>query len=593
MPRLPLLAASLAVLLVSSTARSAEPVFAERLQIVHDRQTNSVERRRIKVEDPHPELGLEFTWEPKAGMAGLSDDGLAEGEGRLIWRVRGSADYDPKAVYSTYKGELKAGRPDGKGRLVLRSGDVLEGQWRDGHLDGQGIRRSADGSRYEGAFKTGLEDGAGRLTRANGSIHDGSFRQGLPHGAGTFLAADGGKFESVWDMGIETGPRKLIAKGGSNAGGRIGAQTASGGDAANFEIGFAVDARITEEAPMQYQHLVQEQDVAIYPVDQDINDAWGGTREILAGTWPFDMTDWEDAPAYVELSLAATNGKKAKVESLALEVSSSETFNKPFLAIEAHLGCVAFRPSFSFLNYGWGDTKSAKISMKFVNEERSAESAETYSADLGNFGDGLDVPLRDILSQAGVDVAALETKRFPCPSADQLGVCKAQLMNAVKFGDVANAVWGEDKLFATALGKIDYTWTDESGHDWPQSEPFNVDIALARIEYPEELAECGDGSGASPEALRYQDVDLPLGKKDYMVDVPVRGNKTLKDYTARLKLFSQKTSFHQFKAVAKFADGSTLQSKPASFYFFRPRERSFASKATPAACYLSPDDGSC
>lgn len=593
MPRLPLLAASLAALFVSTPARALEPEFAERLQIVHDRQANGVERRRIRVEDPHPELGLEFTWEPEAGVAGLSDDGLAEGEGRLIWRIRGSADYDPKAVYSTYKGGLIAGRLHGKGRLVLRSGEVLEGQWRDGLMDGHGIRRSTDGSRYEGAFKAGFEDGEGRLTRANGSIHDGSFRRGLAHGKGVFLAADGENFESVWDMGVETGPRRLLAAGGSNAGGRIGVQTASGGDAANFEIGFAVDARITEEAPMQYQHLVQEKDVAIYPVDQDINDAWGGTREILAGTWPFDMTDWEDAPAYVELALAATHGKKAKVESLALEVSSSETFNKPFLAIEAHLGCVAFRPSFSFLNYGWGDAKSAKLSMKFVNEERSAESAKTYSADLGDFGDGLDVPLRDILSQAGVDVAALETKRFPCPSSDQLGVCKAQLMNAVKFGDVANAVWGEDKLFATALGKIDYVWTDEAGHDWPQSEPFNVDIALARIEYPEELAECGDGSGASPEALRYQDVDLPLGKKDYVVDVPVRGNKTLKDYTARLKLHSEKTSFHQFRAVAKFADGSTLQSKPASFYFFRPRERSFNSKTTPAACYLSPDDGAC
>lgn len=579
----------LAMVATPAAADPARPV-AERVQVFLE--DGKLVRRAIRVVDPAPELGRDFLWEPEAGVVATDAEGFVHGRGRLTWRLKGAADYDRAAVHETYAGMMRAGKPDGDGIMTRRNGERLEGSFVAGRLEGSGTQRFANGDRYDGSFHAGLAEGEGRLARRDGSIHRGAFKAGRPHGPGTRRGADGSSYESVWVDGVETGPRRGELAAAGNVGGVVRAQQASGGDAARMEIGFVIDERLNGEAAMQYQHLVRDDDVAIYPVEQEINDSWAASRTIVDSTWPFDMTDWSDAPAYVEMGLATTDGGKVKIDSLELQVSSSETVLKPFLALQSHRGCVGFRPTFNFLNYGWGEVRDATLSVAFTSEDGEASTRE-YSLPIGGFGDGLDVSLRDALAEAGVDVAALDSKRFPCPSADDLPACRDQVLKEVGFGEVAKTVWGDDRLSTTAKGKINYSWTDANGQSWDQSEPFSVDIALARIEYPNELAECGDGFPGSPEALRYQDVDLPLDRKDYSIPVTLRGNKTLKDYTARLKMHAEKTSFHSMRGVAKFADGSVLQSKPMSFYFFRPRQPDFVTKTTPAACYLPPDDGAC
>jgi hypothetical protein len=575
------------------TGYAESSVTAERVQVFLDPDTGTLARRMVRVIDQHPELKLEFLWEPeRAGVETLGSDGMVEGRGKLTWRLAGAADYDRSAVFSVYEGDIRGGLPHGEGRLTLRSGERMEGHFSAGVLDGSGWRTFANGDRYDGAFRAGRADGTGRLARADGSIYQGRFENGEPHGEGHMAMADGTQFDSQWIAGHESGPRRNVQKAPSNAGGLVHAQQASGGDAAKMQIGFTIDERLNQEAGMQYQNLVRDEDVAIYPLEQEINDAWAGSRQISGGTWPFDMTDWEDAPAFVEMNLATTDGSKVKIDSLELQVSESQAVLKPFLALQGHEGCVGFRPTFNFLNFGWGEARDAKLTMTFTNEDGTAETKE-FSAPLGTFDQGLDVSLRDVLAQAGVDVAALDSKRFKCASADEIETCKAEVLKDVSFGEVKPTVWGDDRLYTTATGKVDYSWVDANGDSWDQSEPFRVDIALARIEYPAELAECGDGFPGSPEALRYIDVDLPLGRKDYSVPIAVRGNKSIKDYTARLKMHSERTSFHSLRGVAHFADGSTLQSKPVSFYFFHPRTPEFTSQATPAACYLPPDDSAC
>lgn len=574
-------------------ALAEAPITAERVQMFFDPASGEVARQMVRVIDLEPALNRDFQWTPAtAGEKGLRPDGLIEGRGALTWRAGGSADYDSSAVLSTYVGEMRGGLPQGKGALRLRTGERFEGDFVAGKLHGQGMRTFANGDRYEGEFRDGVAHGRGRLASASGAIHSGEFQHGVPHGMGRYVAADGSAYDSEWTAGRESGPRANVKLAAGNVGGLVRAQEATGGDAAKMDIGFAIDARLNEEAGMQYQHLARDEDIAIYPVEQEINDSWAGTREIVGGTWPFDMVDWADAPAFVEMALAAKDGGKVKIESLDLQVVQSDAVLKPFLALDEHQGCVGFRPTFNFVNFGWGEARDAKLTLAFANEDGENKTRE-FSTALGTFNEGSDVSLRDVLKEAGVDVDALETTRFPCASADDLPACKQDAMNKVGFGEVAQTVFGEDRLTTTAMGKIDYSWVDANGQSWTQSEPFKVDIHLARIEYPAELAECGDGFPGSPEALRYIDVDLPLGKKDYTVAIPVRGNKNIKDYTARLKMHAERTSYHSLRGVAKFADGSVLQSKPVSFYFFRPRETKFTSQATPAACYLSPDDGAC
>lgn len=587
------LALLLSTAIGAPAALAEEAATAERVQVFLDPASGEVVRRMVRVIDLEPALKRDFLWTPeKAGENGLRQDGLVEGRGTLTWRAGGAADYDKAAILSTYVGEVRAGLPEGEGRLRLRTGERFEGEFVAGRLEGEGMRTFANGDRYEGEFRNGLAHGEGRLTRASGAAHAGGFENGVPHGKGRFTDADGSGFDSEWIAGKESGPRRNVTVAGGNVGGIVRAQQASGGDAAKMDIGFAIDERLNQEAGMQYQHLARDEDIAIYPVEQEINDAWAGTREIVDSTWPFDMVEWADAPAFVEMALGSKDGGKVKIETLELQVSTSDAVLKPFLALQSHRGCVGFRPTFNFVNFGWGEARDAKLTVAFANEDGSVKSRD-FATTIGTFNEGLDVSLRDVLKEAGVDVDALETTRFPCPSADDLAACRADAMNKVAFGDVAPTVFGEDRLTTTAVGKIDYSWVDANGQSWTQSEPFKTDINLARIEYPAELAECGDGFPGSPEALRYIDVDLPLGKKDYTVSIPVRGNKNIKDYTARLKMHSERTAYHSLRGVAKFADGSELQSKPVSFYFFRPRETEFTSQTTPAACYLPPDDGAC
>ncbi len=580
--------------LADASATGQPGAWAERVQVLYQEDSRSVVRKKVRVWDPHPGKNLDFVWEPEKGQpgGGVGQDGLVSGKGKLVWRVRGSASYDPRTVFSAYSGEMRNGRPEGSGRLEVRSGEVLEGTWKAGVLDGEGTRIDAEGNRYEGSFVGGRPHGLGRLLSRNGEIYVGPFVDGLRHGKGRVTLAGGTSYESVWERDREVGgglPDRLADAG---VGGLLRAQS-GGGQAGKVEISTVIDQRMTQQSDMQYQHLVRDQDVAIYPVDEEMNHAWNGTGLITTSDYAFNSIDWEDAPAFVEVDLATTDNSRVKLDRLELQVSASDAYRKPMLSLGNHIGCVGFRPSFTVYNHGWGGVKNANVSLRFVGEGGEGEGTRTFTRPISDFDSGTDVVIKDIIAEAGVDTDKLENQRFSCESMDRLNVCRSQVFNSVGFGEIADYVWGEDKLFTTAVGTFDYDWSDDDGNTYQASESFQVDIALATIELPKELAECGDGFGGSPEALRYQDVQLRIGERNYVVDLPLRGNKTVREYTARLKMWAEMSSFHQFQTVASFADGSERRSKTVSLFYFRPRPSAYESRMELPMCYLDPTGGGC
>jgi hypothetical protein len=342
---------------------------------------------------------------------------------------------------------------------------------------------------------------------------------------------------------------------------------------------------------MQYQHLVREGDIAIYPVSEDINNFWNGNMPIPPGSYAIDGIDWTTAPAFVEVGLSTVDGSRAKLDKLELQVASSDVYRKPMLTLTQHSGCVGFRPSFNFTNYGWGEVRDATVAIQFTTDEEGAPASRVFEQKIENFDEGADVFVSDALDQAGVDTQKLTDERFTCQSRDSLNVCRSQVFNNVGFGEIADFVQGDDKLYTTVKGTINYSWADDAGNVYQQSEPFNTWIYLAIIELPEGAAECGDGYNGAPEALRYQDVALPLGQYGYTVPMPLRGNRSISAYTARLKMHAEpdQSSFHQFKVAAHFADGSTRESKTVSLFYFHPRMATFQSSTKPQQCYLKPD----
>jgi len=579
------LAASLAFPSIGAEPQGA---WSERVQVLYQPLTKSVVRTRLRVWDPEPSRNLDFVWEPDRDAV-LGADGTINGSGTLTWRVRGSASYDPRTIYSTYTGAMKNGRPEGKGRLVLRSGEVLEGRFLAGVLNGKGLRIDAAGNRYEGSFVDGLPQGDGRFASISGEIYTGPFVAGKKHGIGETRAAGGTTYRSYWTMGEERDRPRIIAD--ATLGGVLKAQ--SGGDAGKVEISVAVDARMTtkaeEEGGVAYQHMVRDDDIAIFPADEELNALWNGTAEVtVGGTSALQNRDWEYVPAFVAVEVGTTDGSKAKIDKLELQVAGTEAYRKPMLSISQHLGCVAFRPSFSITNEGWGAVKNMAMTLQFSGEEAGGAASRAFTRAVGDFDEGVDVAIEDIFREAGVDTAKLESKRYSCPSMDAMNVCRAQVFNDVGFGEIADYVWGEDKLFVTARGTLDYDWADDSGQVHKASEPFSAPISVAFIETQGE-AECGDGFGGSPEAGRYQDVRFPVGKTDYSIPMPLRGNRNISDYVARLKLQADPnmSAFTRFTVAASFADGSVKKSKPVSFFFMRPRASTFETAIQPAAaCYL-------
>ena len=566
--------------------------WAERVQILYQADTRSVLRRTVRVWDFHPEKNLDFVWEPAAGRSPdktIAEDGTVNGKGRLVWRVRGSASYDPKTVYSSYFGDVRNGRPDGQGRLELRSGEIFDGHWLGGELNGEGIHVDAEGNRYEGQFVDGIPNGEGRLLSKTGEIFAGSFVGGLKNGKGTTRLPGGTVYESQWVMGKEVGGTRPDVLADAKVGGLLKAQ-ASGGDAGKVEIGVIVDQRMTQQADMKYQHLVRDEDIAIYPEDTLYNDAWNGTGTVNT-TNVYEGATWEDTPAFAEVDLTTTDESRVKLDSLEMKVAASDAYRKPMLSISEHFGCIGFRPDFSIVNNGWGDAKDMKMSVQFttVDEEGNptGQPSRMFTKDIGGFSDGVDVSIKSVLDEAGVETASLETGRFPCPSVDSLNVCRSQLTNKIKFGEVGDYLGNFNQAMTlNAIGKLDYSWADDQGNVYQQSEPFRAQMTMAVFETPESMAECGDGGGGSPEAMRYQNIEFPIGKHDYTIAMPVRGNKTVSAYTARLKMWSAMSSIHSFSIAAHFADGSVRESKPVTFFYFRPKQSLFETRTEPAACYL-------
>lgn len=597
MSRLNLLLAAVAGLLLVTLARADEPPrvglrWVERVQVTYDAESRSVSRLRVRVVDPHPEKKLDFVWQPAAGnWPGIDPQThAATGQGRLTWRVRGSPNYDPRTVYSTYDGEMRNGRPEGRGRLELRSGAFLDGTWKAGLLEGMGVSRDARGNRYEGEFVAGKAEGFGRLSARDGSIYEGAFRNGVRHGVGTLRLAGGTVYRSEWRDGVEIGADRPDVLADATVGGLLRAQ-AGGGDAGKVEMSVGIDYRITDQQEIQYQHLVRDEDVAIYPVSQEFNDAWSGTG-VIREDYGIYGADWENDYAFVQVDLETADESRVKLDAMSLDVSNSYAYRKPMLTLQRHVGCVAFRPTFNFLNHGWGAVRNPRLSVRFTSPERPGESSPAYALAIEDFEEGADVSLLDPLRQAGVDTDRLESERFQCRSREQLGVCRAQVFNSVGFGDIAEFVYGDDILSTTAAGEIEYQYADDFGDVFDVKEAFEVELMLTVIQVPEELAECGDGGFPAGEALRYFDVRLPVNRSDYSIEIPVRGNRNVRDYTARLKISSEMTSYHEFTAAARFADGSIRRSKPISLFYFRPRWPTFVSDVPLPACYLDPGFGS-
>ena len=90
----------------------------------------------------------------------------------------------------------------GRYRIELEKdykGDVLEGEWRNGLLNGFGSYAYGNGDKYVGDYKDGKPMGQGTYTHANGDRYVGESKGVKRSGKGIFTFVDGKKMEGIWE----------------------------------------------------------------------------------------------------------------------------------------------------------------------------------------------------------------------------------------------------------------------------------------------------------------------------------------------------------------------------------------------------------
>jgi len=121
------------------------------------------------------------------------------GKGKYIWS---SGDI--------YEGNWVKGQIQGFGKMIYTNGDIYEGNWTDGKPEGEGKYTCADGDVYQGLFKPNgwtMNVEKATLTYTNGNIYEGDIVECNPRNKGKLTYANGDVYEGnfVDGMGYYTG----------------------------------------------------------------------------------------------------------------------------------------------------------------------------------------------------------------------------------------------------------------------------------------------------------------------------------------------------------------------------------------------------
>lgn len=141
-------------------------------------------------------------------------------------------------VGGRYAGELRNGRPHGRGTFVADDGAKYVGGFADGRFEGSGRQEYPDGrvvegrwsndravdatliypdgSRFAGEIARGLPSGPGTLTLADGTRQTGRFRDGALQGTGLQVSRDGRAYAGPFVDGRPHGEGVCSGAGGAS-----------------------------------------------------------------------------------------------------------------------------------------------------------------------------------------------------------------------------------------------------------------------------------------------------------------------------------------------------------------------------------------
>jgi hypothetical protein len=579
--------AFLALLFGQSLALAATTgEWRQKTQFVWDGARKQLISKTLRVWDAEPQFNLEFYWEPAAGHP-LQDGAVVEGNGTLTWRKPGTPNYDFKSIYSTYRGDMRNGRPHGSGRLDTHAGTLYEGTWAAGLMHGHGRLRFENGDEYTGEFTHGQIDGKGRYAAASGEIYEGEFAQGRRHGIGTVTALDGSTRTARWRDGAE------VQSGSDRVFVQLKRQRA-----ADVRIEITTNARMNSQIkrasaeelsnPITYTHVVGSGVIGILPDDERLLRIWkqgGAMYNMDANDFSYREANF-DIPAFINIRIASRTAVSAS--SLTLEVSKSAVDNQPFLGIfgaatiedemrpvcggESSSESSIFIPEIEILNSGWGAVINPRFKFSFASAEAATHS-QVFTLTSDTFDTTTKFSVERELRALGADVDQLKSFTYQCPSYDQVESCRENALAELRLGGVAPYVKFGDRIYVKTIvdGTMSYQWKNEVGELRSAEAPFRSAIYLAsvNVHIP---SECGGGGPDLPEA-GVPVFELSTGKTNYKLAYPLKRPVPLTQNGKEfgLAIFANKSSNHTFRVVAGLSDGRKVASPPIQFTYVRPK----------------------
>lgn len=583
----------IAAMLVTGVAATGEAWagesggWQEKTEIMWEAASAKFVRRSFRVWDDHPELNLEFFWQPDAESG--KSAGAVSGSGELIWYPAGASPYDRTLRYSSYKGSLKGGKPHGTGTLSVRSGLAYAGEWKDGLMEGQGEIDYATGERYVGSFIAGEPDGSGKYFGANGMA-------AKPPRAKARQQADAALSlqRSVqpismraWQSGSPASadlpakrpapvPLPLRPNSQSLATSDPAAEKASKLAQASGEIslGIYVDRAANSDflagADPELELFVYDQTQDLGAVQIRLNapqvmQRWKGGGTISVDQNTYLIMPEQFAPVFLVIDLINGSDRDEQIVGGYIDVAESWTDLQPYFEvarIQYYQAHKVFDPSFTLLNNGWGPVENATITYSFGG------TGNSFAVDVGNFDATKVVTTMDGFTQSGVNVPALDD-HYTCPSFDEVPNCLSALVESGLFGAIGGAMYAEyNHVYTNIEGVLDYGWTDSRGTPQQSQSPMFIKLPVLDID----VGSSAEFGAPGPVAREFPAFKLALDRESYRIAFPYRepiGAQQNKRFA--MTLDADKSSSHQLRIVLEFADGSTVASPPIDLLIFKPR----------------------
>jgi hypothetical protein len=530
---------------------------------VFDARERSLIRRTYTVWNTLPTDELDFTWIPDS--VETDTPGRITGAGRLIWRPKGKPGYDRGSICAEYAGEMKDGKPEGRGVYYDRAGFSYEGNWFAGRCEGDGRLQLPNGDEYRGSFSSGQAQGEGIYVQSYGEIREGRFEHGLLEGPARITLPNGICYQSRWVDGKEFSASHGVRLA------QLGPPAAVMDD---IRLGVLVDNSPLRKGMLGYTFSQTTEGTVIRPANDRLMQLWKGSGDIELSKKDYDpdlggIFSWSAAtlpPVLLTLDIENRGRAPAQVLDGYIDVAVSATDFQPLVSID-YPDCgpqedVYFK--FNVDNGGWAPLEEATVNLAFAK----AEFLRPFRAALtGPVRRRATVSVMEKLAAAGVNVKALLRRTsFPCRSGSQ-AECFSKILASGIFGQAAPyIVRDEYDIRANLVGSLQYKWKDDKGQLNARVSPCTVRVILGTLEGG------GECEGADIEPIKTKTpMTLSDGKSNYRAPFAFRTTIApgrVSRYS--LPIRAPKSSRHDFRVVLVLGDGREIRSRPIDLLYFTP-----------------------